>query len=70
MDQLKPNSIGEIHYRSVNMPLNYFGHIGYFQSWTVNLNFYDIISLILFVSIISALTNFPYLTYSLPLVVG
>ena len=43
MDQLKPNSIGEIHYRSVNMPLNYFGHIGYFQSWTVNLNFYDII---------------------------
>ena len=25
------------------MPLNYFGHIGYFQSWTVNLNFYDII---------------------------
>ena len=43
MDQLKPNSIGEIHYRTVKMPLNYFGHIGYMQPWTVNLNFYDII---------------------------
>lgn len=43
MDQLKPNSIGEIHYRTVNMPLNYFAHIGYMQPWTVNLNFYDII---------------------------
>ena len=43
MDQLKPNSIGEIHYRTVKMPLNYFAHIGYMQHWTVNLNFYDII---------------------------
>ena len=43
MDQLKSNSIGEIHYRTVKMPLNYFAHIGYEQDWTVNLNFYDII---------------------------
>ena len=44
MDQLKPNTLGEIHYRTVNMPLSFYAHIGYYQPWIVNLNFYDIIA--------------------------
>ena len=43
MDQLKPNTMGEIHYRTVNMPLSFFARVRYMQPWIVNLNFYDII---------------------------
>ena len=43
VDQLKTHTFGEIHYRTVEMPLNFYAHVGYGLPWIVNLNFYDII---------------------------
>ena len=42
MDQLKHDRFSEIHYRNVNMPLNYYAPVTYGTSWIVNLNFYEI----------------------------
>ena len=43
MDKLQPNTMGEVHYRTVEMPLGFFSRINIIQPWIVNLNFYDII---------------------------
>ena len=42
VDPLKPNRVNEIHYRTVQMPINYYAPIDFFQVWTVNFNFYKI----------------------------
>lgn len=42
VDPLKPNRINEIHYRTATMPLSYYAPVDFVQSWTVNLNFYNI----------------------------
>ena len=42
LDQLKKERNSEFHYRSVNMPLNYYVPINRGTDWIINLNYYDI----------------------------